>query len=91
MMHDERINKIYSTLLPDVWLVINMSIFSYNSIEHKWVHYLFGDHEARFKRFSPYIIHHYDCKTYKIRQFTSPFLIYSNKSRVERKLKILLG
>ena len=37
-------HEIQSTPLPNVCLDININcIFTYNTIDHKWVHYLFGN------------------------------------------------
>ena len=50
-------HEIQSTPLPNVCLDININcIFPYNTIDHKWVHYLFGNNEPCFKKTIPSII-----------------------------------
>ena len=50
-------HEIQSTPLPNVWLDININcIFPYNTIDHKWVHYLFGRNEPCSKKTIPSII-----------------------------------
>ena len=60
MLHEKKnptSHEIQSTPLPNVCLDININcIFPYNTIDHKWVHYLFGNNEPCFKKTIPSII-----------------------------------
>ena len=87
--------KKYSTPLLNVWLYININcIFSYHNFDHKWVLYGCSIYMGTTSHvLKDYIINHYDCKTHKICQITTPFPFFCNGVEWNGvvKLKVFLG